>query len=190
MTGWIRNLILGAVLLGLSACGGEEQKDAAAQADKPVVNKASLAEVNDNSRTPAKAGAPIWFKYKTIGTPVVGSPVTLELEVYSVFADTPVEIGYQIADPSALRLHEAQPKSLVARFARKEDHVAERVTVIPQRTGRLYLNVSAAVTTGEGRTSVVTAIPIHVGVVDTAPVEHGELETNEEGETTRVLTSE
>ena len=36
----------------------------------------------------------------------------------------------------------------------------------------------------------MVSIPIHVGEVDTSLQEHGELETNDEGETTRVLTAE
>lgn len=177
MTGQTRIFALVAAMFFLAACSSGREE-------------ATPGQVADESRRPAKAGAPFTFRYKTIGTPVVGSPVTLDLEIHSVFGATPVEIGYQIADPSALLLHEAQPQSMVAELAANDDFVAERVTVIPQREGRLYLNVSAAVTTEDGRTSVVTAIPIHVGAVDTSPVEHGELETNEDGETTRVLTSE
>jgi hypothetical protein len=87
-------------------------------------------------------------------------------------------------------LHEAQPESLRAEMTMNETFVQDRVTVIPQREGRVYLNVEAGVTTAQGRISTTMAIPIHVGAVDTSPVEHGELETNEDGETTRVLTSE
>ena len=46
----------------------------------------------------------------------------------------------------------------------------------------MYLNVEAGVATAEGRISTTMAIPIHVGAVDTSPVEHGELETNEDGD--------
>jgi hypothetical protein len=51
----------------------------------------------------------------------------------------------------------------------------------------MYFNVSAAVETEEGTTSTVISIPLHVGDVNTGLVEHGELQTDAEGQTTRVL---
>ena len=75
-------------------------------------------------------------------------------------------------------------------LAANEPFVSERVTIIPQREGRLFLNVSAAVDTEEGRISTVTSIPIHVGEVSTAPSPQGVLETDEEGEAVRVLSGD
>ena len=178
------------IALGLAACGGVDEQASVDKSDAAVAEKSHPAPDASVSRLPAKAGSPFAIDYKIIGSAIVGSPVTLDLTIASIFGQTPVEISYQLPDPSALLLHEAQPQSMVAEFLANDEFISERVTVIPLREGRLYLNVSAAVMTDDGRSSAVMSIPIHVGAVDTSPVEHGELETNEEGETTRVLTSE
>jgi len=173
----------------LSSCGVDENTATAvenADSDEQVVQRPAT----ETSSVQAKAGSPFAISYELIGTPIVGSPVTLNLTVASAFGPTPVEISYNITDATALMLHEAQPKSLRAEMDLNQPFVEDRVTVIPQREGRVYLNVEARVTTAEGTISTTMAIPIHVGAVDTSLVEHGELETNEDGETTRVLTSE
>jgi hypothetical protein len=172
-----------------SACGADENTASAVESagsDEQVVQKPAT----ETSGVQAKAGSPFAITYDMIGTPVVGSPVTLNLTVASAFGPTPVEISYHITDATALMLHEAQPRSMRAEMDLNQPFVEDRVTVIPQREGRVYLNVEARVTTAEGTLSTTMAIPIHVGAVDTSLVEHGELETNEDGETTRVLTSE
>ncbi len=180
-----------AAAIVMSACGADENADqAVAVGNADSTEQAVQKPATQTSGIQAKAGSPFAITYEIIGTPIVGSPVTLNLTVASAFGPTPVEISYHITDSTALMLHEAQPESLRAEMTMNETFVEDRVTVIPQREGRVYLNVEAAVATAQGRISTTMAIPIHVGAVDTSPVEHGELETNEDGETTRVLTSE
>ena len=175
----------------LSACGADEDIDQAATAlSADSAEQVAKKPGSSTSGMQAKAGSPFAITYDLVGTPIVGSPVTLNLRIASAFGPTPVEISYRITDSTALMLHEAQPETLHAEMTMNETFIEDRVTVIPQREGRVYLNVEAGVTTAEGRISTTMAIPIHVGAVDTSPVEHGELETNEDGETTRVLTSE
>jgi hypothetical protein len=175
----------------LSACGADENSDQAAAVENAGGTEQVVKKPGAHSNgLQAKAGSPFAITYDLIGTPIVGSPVTLNLTIASAFGPTPVEISYHISDATALRLHEAQPESLLAEMTLNETFIEDRVTVIPQREGRVYLNVEAGVMTAEGRVSTTMAIPIHVGAVDTSPVEQGELETNEDGETTRVLTSE
>jgi len=178
-----------AALISASACGVDENADQAT-AVANTTSAEQVAKKPDASGVQAKAGSPFAISYDLVGTPIVGSPVTMNLVVASKFGPTPVDISYRVTDSTALMLHEAQPESLRAEMTLNETFVEDRVTIIPQREGRVYLNVEAAVTTADGRLSTTMAIPIHVGAVDTSPVEHGELETNEEGETTRVLTSE
>lgn len=177
--------------IGLGACGKAQQ-----QAPDPVkpelvaAEKAQLPSGPDYTRVPSKAGAPFSISYRVIGTPVVGSPVSLELQLSSAYGSVPVEIAYQINDETALELPEAQPRLLTLEAAANQSVFSERVTVVPLREGRMYINVSAAVETEDGRTSTVISIPLHVGDVDTGLVEQGDLQTSEDGETTRVLTSE
>jgi hypothetical protein len=164
----------------LIACGNSSVEEPAESAVAQQKERST-----DVIETPA--GAPFAIRYNVIGTPVVGSPVTLDLQIVSAMGSQPVEISYEIPDPSAMMLHEAQPESLMAEFDAQKKAIGERVTVIPQREGRLYLNVSAAVMTEGGRVSSVMSVPIHVGEIDTGLVEHGEVEFTEDGEAVKVL---
>ena len=122
--------------------------------------------------------------------PIVGSPLTVNLQIASVARSQPVTIDYRVNDTSSMMFAEAQPTTVRLEPAVNEEFIVQQVTVIPQREGRLYLNVSIAIETDNGTLSTVTAIPIHVGNVSTAPVEHGVLEVGEDGEAVRVLTSD
>jgi len=171
-----------AVAIVASACGAGDKADQAAAVEEST----STEQV---ARQPA-AGSPFAITYELVGTPIVGSPVTLNLTIVSAVGPTPVEIRYRIVDSTALMLHEAQPEALEAEMTMNETSVEDRVTVIPQREGRVYLNVEARVTSADGRISTTMAIPIHVEAVDTLPVGQDELETSEDGETAGSLTSE
>ena len=164
----------------LVACGN-------GSVEEPVENAVAQKKERPTNVIETPAGAPFAIRYSVIGTPVVGSPVTLDLQIVSAMGPQPVEISYEIPDPSSMMLHEAQPQSLMAEFDVSKKFIGERVTVIPQREGRLYLNVSAAVMTESGRVSSVMSVPIHVGEVDTGLVEHGEVEFTEDGEAVKVL---
>ena len=181
--------ILAAALLVLGACGGGKATggdSSPASVDDAAPQASTSAFVSANG----KGSGPFRIDYAIIGTPVVGSPLALDLRIQSAFGPGPVEVSFQVVDPSAIALHEAQPDTLLTELAANEPFISERVTIIPQREGRLFLNVSAAVETEEGRISTVTSIPIHVGEVSTAPSPQGVLETDEEGETVRVLSGD
>ena len=175
------------LLVGLAACGGDADSPAATR-QEAAVEKAAATD-NGFVRTPARPGTMFKVDYRIIGTPVVGSPVSIDLEIDSTLGDEPVEIGYQIPDPSALTMDESQPRTLTRSPQAGERRIRERVTVIPQREGRLFINVRTSRSDDDGSASTMISIPIHVGSVDTSPQEHGRLETDAEGETTRVLTS-
>lgn len=176
--------------LSLAACADD--------ADVPVeetvaVDKSAIAEKKPTPRfdgTVAKPGAPFSISYNIIGTPVVGSPVTVELRVSSSLGLQVVRLDYSIPDETSIMLHDAQPASMDAEFAANEGWVDQRVTIIPQREGRLYLNVSASVATDDGRSSTTIAIPVQVGEGGRELEEQGELATDEDGEAIRILTSE
>jgi len=184
MTTISRFSLLLALILGLAACGDEKE----APAESVAVKK----DASDQAavRTPSTPGTMFDVEYDILGTPIVGGPVSIDLAITSAYGDEPVDIGYQINDPSSLRMDEAQPTSLTRAPASGERVIRERITVIPQREGRLYFNVSASRSVDAGTATTVISIPIHVGDVDTSLQEHGVLETNDEGETTRVLTAE
>ena len=164
----------------LIACGN-------GSVEEPAESAVAQKKERPTAAIETPAGAPFTIRYNVIGTPVIGSPVTLDLQIVSAMGSQPVEISYEIPDPSSMMLHEAQPQSLMVEFDASEKFIGERVTVIPQREGRLYLNVSAAVTAESGRVSSVMSVPIHVGEIDTKLIEHGEVEFTEDGEAVKVL---
>ena len=167
--------------------------------DKPAVDTAAVTEGKPEQAagakpaptydgTIAKPGAPFSLSYKVIGTPIVGSPVTVNLRVTSTLGSQPMRVNYRINDAAAMMFHEAQPLSIEMAPAADENFVFQQVTVIPQREGRMYLNVGASVETEEGSMSTTMAIPIQVGTGGRILEENGEVQVDEEGEAIRVLT--
>jgi len=176
--------------LSLAACA--DDADVPAQ-ETVAIDKTAIAEKKPTPEfdgTVAKPGAPFSISYNIIGTPVVGSPVTVELRVSSSFGAEVVRLDYSIPDETSIMLHDAQPASMDAEFAANDSWIDQRVTIIPQREGRLYLNVSASVATDDGRSSTTIAIPVQVGEGGRELEEQGELATDEDGESIRILTSE
>ena len=176
----------------LSACGDHAEEGAGSdliEETKGAPESVAKADTPFQS-LPAKVTSPFHVDYKIIGTPIVGSPLSVDLRIESVMGAAPVKLDYRIQDLASMSFHEAQPRSLTVAPAANEKSVTERVTLIPQREGRLYFNVSASVDTDSGSISSVIAIPIHVGSVSTDPVEHGVIEADETGEPVRVLTPE
>ena len=182
-------LTLVSILL-LVACGNDAAPPATqvVEIDKSEISAGKPASQFDGTVT--KIGSPFSISYKIIGTPVVGSPVTIQLRVISAFAAQQAEISYSIPDDSSMVLHEAQPQTVVAEFADNEKWLEQRVTIIPMREGRLYLNVAASAQAADGRTMTMMAVPIQVGQGGRDLEENGELSTDEDGEAIRVLTSE
>jgi len=177
----------------LSACGDENmQKSPAVEAEQisKTQPEGILKPQPNYDGTIAKPGAPFSVSYKVIGTPIVGSPVTVNLRVTSTLGSQPMRVRYRINDASAMMLHEAQPSEIEMAPAANENFVTQQVTVVPQREGRSYLNVSAFFDTEEGTMSTVVAIPIQVGSGGRDLEENGEVQLDENGEAVRVLTPE
>jgi hypothetical protein len=130
------------------------------------------------------------MSYRIVGTPIVGSPVTIDLRVDSMLGSREVTMDYRINDLAALSLHEAQPDRVRIAPAENDRFILQRVTVVPQREGRIYLNVSASYETDEGSASAIMAVPIQVGAGGRELEENGEVQLDEDGEAVRVLSGE
>ena len=179
--------------LALSACGnGDVDTSAAVSADNapPAAPTAAAKPLFAYDGTVSKPGAPFAMSYRIIGTPIVGSPVTIDLRVESMLGAQPITVDYRINDAAAMSLHEAQPARVRVEPVANENFIAQRVTVVPQREGRLYLNVSASFETAEGSTSTIMAVPIQVGTGGPELRENGEVRQDENGEAVRVLTGD
>jgi hypothetical protein len=151
---------------------------------------AAKAKSDEYDGTVAKPGSPYAISYRIIGTPIVGSPLTVELQVASALAPHPTTLDYRINDATALMLAESQPPRVQLELAENERAFSQRVTIIPLREGRFYLNVSASFDSDDGTESTAMAIPIQVGTAPREMQEHGALQEDENGETVRVLSSD
>ena len=182
-----RNLAIAAFAsVGLFACGGGETVEVATDG----ADASAKPSVDTFVSTVVKPGSPYSVSYRIIGTPIVGSPVTVELQVESNQGTQPLNLEYRINDATSMVLGESQPATVRMEFAANESSFTQQVTVIPQREGRFYLNVSASFETADGTMSTVTAIPIQVGTGTRELLPHGEVELDEEGNAVRVLTND
>ena len=176
---------------GLAAC--KNVNDSVAVTEKTAPEDAMEVSAKPEpgyGGTVAKPGSPFGMKYRIIGTPIVGSPVTVELRVESYLGARPITVDYRINDASSMMLHEAQPARVLTEPAVNENFVVQRITVVPQREGRMYLNVAASVDSDDGSVSSIMAIPIQVGEGGRQLEEQGEVQLDENGEAVRVLTED
>lgn len=132
--------------------------------------------------------SPVEINYRIIGTPIVGQPVALDLQFESSFGATPYQVTYRVNDETALQMPEAQSRVVSISPSSEDETVAQQVTVVPLREGRLYLNVAAVIETENGSMRTVIAVPIQVGA-DAARevVENGEVSTDDKGNLIRTL---
>lgn len=168
-----------------TACGNgsveESDADAAISTGAPQV---SFRPGADGART-AKPQGPVTIAYKIIGTPIVGQPVGVDLQVQSNLGPQPITLSYRVNDTTAMEFAQTQEASVAIAPTNDTGPTLQQVQVVPLREGRLFLNVSATIETENGTTSTVTAIPIEVGEAPRQPEENGEVLTDENGELVR-----
>ena len=159
---------------GLTACQQDMSETASDNASADTVaGKPTPPQGAASSTSPGKPSAPVSMRYEVIGNPVVGSPVAVNVEFSASAGDAPVQIQYSIADGSAVAFQEGQVERLEIRD--RSDINRQQLTVIPQREGRIYVNVSAEVQTENGMMIKSMAIPIQVGTAPNRPSTNGEI---------------
>lgn len=178
-------LILLAALLpiagGLSACQGESRNEVSAkQTADTAAAKPTPVVATSGTTSPGKPSAPISMSYEILGNPVVGSPIAIQIDVSATGDQGPVLVQYSITDSSALVFQQGQVERLEFDKTFSENM---QVAVIPQREGRLYVNVSAEVQTAGGTMIKSMAIPIQVGSAPEEKQINGELVEGPDGET-------
>ena len=172
-----------AALLLLTACGSDSSGVDSAAVAPPVAAKADLSAMRTS-----EVQSPVQITYRVIGTPIVGSPVALDLQFKSALGTTPYTVSYRVNDPTAMQMPEAQSASVSITPSSDDEAVSRQVTVVPLREGRLYLNVAAVVETETGSMQTVIAVPIQVGAAAPRQIlENGELTTDEDGALIRTL---
>lgn len=171
-----------AALSLLAACGSENSAVEEAQSAAPAAKTDALAK-----RT-SEVQSPVQITYRVIGTPIVGSPVALDLQFKSTLGAMPYKVSYRVNDPTAMQMPEAQSMSVSISPSADNEMVAQQVTVIPLREGRLYLNVAAVIETDAGSMQTVIAVPIQVGPAAPRQIlENGTVTTDENGALIRTL---
>jgi len=172
------------LLSGLGACNGKSE-DSVSSESSPVVaaSKPAAAAIEASAASPGKPSAPISMQYELLGNPIVGQPVAINVIVRSTSGSQPVTVQYSINDSSALVFQAGQVKSLQITANAEKAASLQQLAVIPQREGRLYVNVSAEIQTADGSMIKSMAIPIQVGSAPEKPQINGELVEGPEGET-------
>ena len=171
----------------LTACQNGSDNAASADAESlsgktaTVVRSKPAPSVDALRMSLRKPSAPISIDYEIIGTPVVGIPLSINVQVSSTL-NQPIRMNYRIIDTTSLMFSDAQAQSVSLISVDEEVFATEQVTVVPQREGRLYLNVSAEIETEFGMMAKVMAIPIQVGSLRPALPLNGTLTIGEDGE--------
>jgi hypothetical protein len=172
--------VLPVAALLLAACGADEGADAVAS-----LSSADKAAISTDA--PVSPGGPVRISHSVVGTPVVGQPLLIDLSFESRGSAAPMTVDYRINDTTALLFPEQQVRTATISPDSGALTATQQVTVIPQREGRLYLNVSVAIESEMGPSSTVMAIPIQVGEGSRSFEQNGTLSTDADGNPVRRL---
>ena len=172
--------IIAALAAGFAACG-DVATDTAPQATTASPAPADLA---------AKPQSPVAIEYRIIGTPIVGQPLAIDIEVRSLLGPQQITVQYRVNDSTAMELAESQPAQVsIAPMADNAPSV-QQVSLVPRREGRLFLNVAASIEVEGGQVSSAIAIPVQVDDAPRQPETNGTLTTDENGEAVHSLPAE
>ncbi len=163
----------------LAACGDVDSGPGASLSPEE-----KAAKIDDE---PVSPGGPVQISHRIVGTPIVGQPLSIDLSLKSMRGAKPLRVDYRINDGSALAFAAQQLATTTALPDSQSMTAEQQVTVVPQREGRLYLNVSVGVETDMGMSSTVMAIPIQVGSGPRSFEENGTLTTDANGNAIRAL---
>lgn len=174
-------ITIAASALLVSACADDSGPAASAGNAAPdsTASKPMLEPMDQDRSSPGKPLAPISIDYDILSNPIVGAPVQINVDVSS--DQGPVTVRYSISDQSALMFQDGQVERLEIRDPSRR--TPRQVAVIPQREGRVYVNVSAEVQTPDGPMIRSLAIPIKVGSAPQDATIQGEVVEGPDGET-------
>jgi hypothetical protein len=173
-----------AALALAAGCGNSADDRRMAESAEPPehdASKPSAGQPEEPQRSSGKPTAPVSIDYDIIGVPLVGHPVNIDIAVSSTQGEAPVKLSWHVLDTGSLSFPESQLREVAVRVAERQPQTRQ-VTVVPQREGRLYLNVTAEVETPNGAMLKTIAIPIQVGSAPGEPEPEGEVKQDAEGE--------
>lgn len=146
--------------------------------EAPDEAKTPAGAVTETKASPGKPSAPVDISYEVMGNPVVGVPVSVNVVITS--EHKPLSVKFSIDDNSALSFQSGQVEKLEIPDAAAGS--LQQLTVVPQREGRVYVNVSAEVPSDLGTMIRSIAIPIKVGGAPKKTTVNGELKEGPDGE--------
>ena len=167
-----RTTLLLLALSMLAACGTDTDSTQVADEGK---------KTSEVSAMTAKPQGPVSIDYRIIGTPILGQPLAIDLEVTSTVGPQAVTLSYRVNDSTAMEFMESQPSETTIAPSSDEGPSLQQVRLVPLREGRLFLNVSASVEIDGGTVSTSMAIPIEVGTAERQIEENGVITTDENG---------
>ena len=183
----LKLIFISLAAMGIGACSDSSDTQTAVDAAPAML--ASSDKKAAGLSSPGKPGAPISFRYQVQGTPIVGQPVAVNVFVSSTIHDGVISVHYRVNDASSMMFPESQALRTQFSAAPGDEPRSQQITVIPQKEGRLYLNVSAEIQTPNGVMMKTQAIPIQVGAAPRELESAGELKETEDGETVVSLPS-
>ncbi|HEX7063051.1 MAG TPA: hypothetical protein VF200_13850 [Woeseiaceae bacterium] len=149
--------------------------------DATPVAEATPESAAAAAKPAGKPSAPVDIDYDVIGTPVVGQPVSIDLSVKSTRGEAPVRLRYRVLDGQSMSFPATQARDVALRVGATEPAIRQ-ITVVPQREGRLYVNVTAEVDTDAGTLIKAIAIPVQVGSGPAEREPNGTLEQDPDGD--------
>ncbi|NOX69231.1 MAG: hypothetical protein GXP15_08600 [Gammaproteobacteria bacterium] len=169
--------------LALVACEGD--RESMSDSTQETTAKPATAVKKPGAaieKSPGKLTAPISFDYSIVGNPIVGQPVSINLQISSPLDDRTITVFYRVNEAGSLTFPESQLETITLLPLAEVTSRNQQVTVVPQREGRIYLVVSAEVETDGGTMMRSMSIPIQVGNSPRAPTVNGELVEGPDGE--------
>lgn len=124
--------------------------------DKPLDAVNNLLMIDEVSSV-------INFSYNILGNATVGEVTTINVIINEGNYKDEIILSYRIGVTDDLIFGENQLQSMTLNTLSNGLYPAQQVTVIPQREGRLFLVVSADITSNNEIITKSTAIPIDVG---------------------------
>lgn len=131
--------------------------------------------VSDGEGGPAASGEPleltdnrmpVTMNYRVTGTPIVGQPVAVEIGLApddgSAIDDHPLILTYRAPEAESLAFPDGQAAQIAVVKAADGGFRPQQITTIPQRDGRVFLTVTAAVETDTGSVSRSLSVPLDV----------------------------
>lgn len=135
--------------------------------EKDSSDEAKLLSSNNNQihlKSNEIASSAFEIKYDIQGKPIIGQAVSVKLIFDGFLESEQIQIEFKIEDPSSMIFSDAQVEKINLQYNKtKNDSIfIQNVSIIPQKTGRIFLNVILSYEIESGIVSIMKAIPIYV----------------------------